>query len=80
MLLSTEKGKVKLSFNKPRRLRRGIECWASIFTLTFGTTRRTKTPDLRARCNYPQGNSLVLIYVKRRVDPRPNECEQDKGT
>jgi hypothetical protein len=38
-LSSMCKVKVKLSRNKLWRLRRGMECWASILTLIFGTTR-----------------------------------------
>ena len=39
---------VKLSRNRSRRLRRGMECWASILTVTFGKTRTAEVTALRA--------------------------------
>lgn len=38
-------GKGKAFHNKSWRIREGMECWASMLTLTFGTTR---TADLSA--------------------------------
>ena len=47
------KGKVKLSRKKSRRLRGDRERWASIFTLTFGTTTTAELSALRAGRLYP---------------------------
>lgn len=44
---------------------RGMECWASTFTLTFGTTTTAEFSALRAGRTLPQENSVVLISVKR---------------
>jgi hypothetical protein len=49
----TLKLKVKLSSNKSWRLRRGMECCASILTLTFGTNRTTKLSALGAGRTLP---------------------------
>jgi hypothetical protein len=38
--------KVKLSHNKPRRLRRRLESWASNLILTFATTRTVELSAL----------------------------------
>ena len=40
--------KAKLSRNKSWKISVGMECRASIFTLTFGTTRTTQLSALRA--------------------------------
>ena len=48
----------KLSHNKSSRLRTGMEYWASILTLTFGTTAVLVCRTL------PQGNYLVSIFVR----------------
>jgi hypothetical protein len=41
---------VKLSRNRSKRLRGGMGCWASILTVTFGTTRTAEVLPLRASC------------------------------
>jgi hypothetical protein len=70
--------KVNFSRNKPWRLRLGIELWASILTMTFGTTRTTFQLYAPAPL-YPQGNFLVLISVRSWVDPRTTESRQKES-
>jgi hypothetical protein len=38
--------KIKVSSNKSWRLRGGMECWASILTLRFGTTLYVNTKNV----------------------------------
>jgi hypothetical protein len=47
----------KLKIATSQRLRGGMEFWALILRVTFGTIR---TADLS---NFSQGNSLIVIYV-----------------
>jgi hypothetical protein len=58
-------GKKGKAFPNKCRLRVGTECWASIFTLTFGTIKTAELSAVRAGRILPQVNSLVLISVKR---------------
>jgi hypothetical protein len=55
------KVKVKLSRNKSWRLRMGMEYWASVLILTFGTVRAAELSAVLAGLIYPQGTSLELI-------------------
>jgi hypothetical protein len=49
--------------NRSWRFRGGRECWVSIVTLTFGTTRTALLSAPTAGRILPQGNSLELISV-----------------
>jgi hypothetical protein len=51
--------KVKPSHKKSWRLREGMECWASILTSTFSTTRTTELA-VYAHCTLPQGYIWIL--------------------
>ena len=41
-----------------------MERVASILALTFGVTRTAELSAVIAICTFPQGNSLVLIFVR----------------
>jgi hypothetical protein len=56
--------KVKLSCDKSSRLRGGKKSWAFIVTVIFGTTRTTELPALLVGHLYPEGDSLVLIFLE----------------
>jgi hypothetical protein len=63
---TTEAPKVKLFLTNHEDSEgggRGMECWASILTLTFSTTRAAQLSALAPAALYPQGNSLVLISI-----------------
>jgi hypothetical protein len=61
---------VKLFRSKSWWLRRGLECWATTITLTFGTTRTARSSALRHGHTYAQENSLLLAFVAGWVGPR----------
>ena len=56
-----------------------MDCWASIRTVTFGTTRTAELSALRAGRILPPRNSLVLISVTGSASPRATECVQELG-
>ena len=57
---------------------RGMECWGSVLTVTFGTTRTVGLSALlyMPATLYPQGSSLVLLSVTGWVDARATEWGQ----
>lgn len=57
---------LKLSHNKSQRLGQGTECWASMLTLTFGTT---KTGELNTRkFMYIRTNVLCKLLHTRNLN------------
>ena len=52
------KGKGKAFPNKSRRLRRAMECWASILTFTFGTPLTAQLSAIRAVSTLPSRELL----------------------
>jgi hypothetical protein len=42
----------------------GQKCWTSILTSTFGTDMTSEMSAVRADRIYPQGNSLLVIFLE----------------
>jgi hypothetical protein len=42
----------------------GIECWVSIFTLTFGTTKMAEVSTVHTSCTLLPGNTLVITSLR----------------
>ena len=63
-------GKGKAFPNTSWRLRRGMKCWASILTLTFGTTRTAELSVLRAGRSLPPWKFLGSHLCHRLNGPQ----------
>jgi hypothetical protein len=62
--------KVKLSRNKSWRLREGMECWAYILTLPFGTTRTAELSALHTGRASPPRKFLGTRFCYRLSGPQ----------
>lgn len=62
--------KAKLPHNKSWRHRRGKECWASIFILTFGTTWTTELSALNASQTLHRKQFLRTHFCYRMTAPQ----------
>ena len=65
--------KVKLSLKSHGDSERGMECWVSILTLTFGTDRTADLSALRADRTLPR---TLVISGRDSVDSRATACGQ----
>jgi hypothetical protein len=69
----TNEKKKMVSLNKSWRLRGGMEFWASVLTLTFGTTRTAELSALRAyRTLPPKEIPWYSFLLRGLVDPSDN--------